>query len=293
MVKAYKVAGHVFHLEMNDNSSLWSLLSQYDPFETEVSETPLFHLKLKKELPETSLTPVYEGCEAPGETVIRLYKTSEDLWQVDAAVNSDHPVVGRMRAEKDFSKAYLNIQSRYASDAVFSVNNALMLLYAFRTAGLNTLEMHASVIKCQGKGFLFLAKSGTGKSTHSQLWLENVPGSELLNDDNPVVRCYPDGRVIVYGTPWSGKTPCYKNIECPVGAFVEIHRAPSNSIERLGLLESYVLLISHSSGFKSDPEMADGLHLSLEAAVTRVPCYKLNCLPDADAAKVCSKEVLK
>ena len=60
-----------------------------------------------------------------------------------------------------------------------------------------------------------MGKSGTGKSTHSRLWLENVPGATLLNDDNPIVRLTLVG-AIVYGSPWSGKTPCYKNESAPL-----------------------------------------------------------------------------
>ena len=138
-----------------------------------------------------------------------------------------------------------------------------------------------------------MARSGTGKSTHSSLWLEHVPGTELMNDDNPVVRVWPDGRVIAYGSPWSGKTPCYRNVEAPVGAFVRIRRCPENKITPLSLLESYALVYSSSSGFKADRSIADGLHASIEKAVTTVPCYVLDCRPDKEAAMVSSSELLK
>ncbi|MBO6066250.1 MAG: transposase, partial [Lachnospiraceae bacterium] len=85
------------------------------------------------------------------------------------------------------------------------------------------LLMHASVTMHAGKGYLFLGKSGTGKSTHSQLWINNIEGCELLNDDNPVLRVEDDGSVRVYGSPWSGKTPCYRNLDVPVGAIVDLH----------------------------------------------------------------------
>jgi len=98
--------------------------------------------------------------------------------------------------------------------------------------------------------------------------------------------------VIAYGSPWSGKTPCYKNIEAPVGAFVRINRAPANSIEELGLLESYALIHSSTSGIKFNEKMSEGLHNSLQQILDKVPCFVMNCLPDADAALVCSRKVL-
>ena len=56
----------------------------------------------------------------------------------------------------------------------------------------------AVVLFIRGKRFFFLGESGTGKSTHTRLWRENIAGSKLLNDDSPIVR-YEEGGVWVYG----------------------------------------------------------------------------------------------
>ncbi len=295
MTKYFKVAGHVFSLEMTDTCSLWARLSQYDPFEIEDPGTePLFGLRLDmgEYVPAEKREIAYDAPTEDGETVIRLYK-EEGGWSFDMSPEKHIPFHSHMRASEDFSSGVLYLDNRRVSDAVFGINNSLMLLYAFRTAPLGTLEMHASMVSNSGKAFLFLAKSGTGKSTHSSLWLKHVPGTELMNDDNPIVRIWPDGSVIAYGSPWSGKTPCYRNVEAPVGAFVRIKRSPENRIHALNLLQSYALLYSSCSGFKADSNMADGLHASLEGAVTSTPCYELECRPDEEAALVCSAELLK
>lgn len=292
MIRAYKVAGHVFHLELPDNSILWERLTQYYPFEVAVGETPVFSLKLVLSLPEERMEIVYDVPPEPGETVIRLFSTVTG-YLAEMAPSDKFPVCGRLKMDKGFHSGELVLCGKSVSDAVFCINNSMMLLFAFRTASLGTLEMHASVIMNSGKGYLFLARSGTGKSTHSSLWLKHVAGSELLNDDNPVVRIWPDGRIIVYGSPWSGKTPCYKNIECPVGAFVRIRRCSENRITPLSPVESYALLYSSCSGLKSDSDMGDGLHESLESAALNVPSYVLDCRPDEEAALVCSGELLK
>lgn len=292
MTKAYQVAGHVFHLELPETSSLWEHLDQYEPFEVQLSPDPVFTLKLVRSLPEVPMETVYDAPVEPGETVVKLYRAGEG-WQFEMAPNDKSPIVGKMRTGSDFRNGELFIDSRMMGDAIFVINNSLMLQFAFCTSCLGTLEMHASVIRNSGKGYLFLAKSGTGKSTHSSLWLKHIPGSELLNDDNPVVRVWPDGRVIVYGSPWSGKTPCYKNIECPVGAFVRIRRSPDNRITPLSLIESYAILYSSSSGFKADRKMGDGLHETLEKVAVSTPCYVLDCRPDEEAARVCSSKVMQ
>lgn len=291
MTKSFKVAGHLFSLSMPDDSPLWERLGQYDPFEVEGGD-PLFTVELAETLPDGERTLVLDPPVEKGETVIRMFRQGED-WLVEMAPCDIVPTTAELWISKDFTSGRLHLTGTSLRAAEFSVNNAMMLVFAFRTACLNTLEMHASVIKCDGRAFLFLAKSGTGKSTHSSLWLKHVPGSELLNDDNPIVRFWPeDGRVICYGSPWSGKTPCYKNDSAPVGAFVRIRRCAENKIEPLDIFNAYALIYSSSSGFKADRKMADGLHATYSSIVGVSPCYVLDCRPDEEAAKVCSEAVL-
>lgn len=291
MIKTYKVAGHAFSLEMPDGSPLWNMLSQYDPFEVQSGETPIFTVRTVESLPELDPVAVYDVEPEKGEPLVRLYR-SGSLWYAEMAVVSEMPVCAKMVASEDFSEAGL-LLLRGGHEAQFGINNAMMLLYAFCTACRRTLEMHASVVCKDGRGYLFLGKSGAGKSTHSRQWLKYLPGTHLVNDDNPIVRVCDDGSVRVYGSPWSGKTPCYRNEDYPVGAFVRIRQCPENKVSRLGIVETYALVYSSSSGFKADPTMADGLHETLEKVVLSVPGYVLDCRPDEEAAVVCSETVTK
>lgn len=290
MIKSFKVAGHTFSFDIPPSHELLSEIGQYSPFELPAAENPLFTVKLVDSLDPVEMKMVYSGGEEPGQPVIKLYEGG-GMWMSEMAPVAGRPISGRMLADKDFKRAELLVLR--PSEALFALNNAAMLMFAFATSSLDTLEMHASVTVNGGKAFLFLARSGTGKSTHSSLWLKHIPGSHLLNDDNPVVRILPGGVVEAFGSPWSGKTPCYLNEHYPVGAFVQIRRSGENRIERLDLFHSYALLYSSSSGFKADPKMADGLHSSLEMAAAGVPCYVLDCRADEEAARVCSQEVLK
>ena len=290
MLKAFCVAGHTFHLEMPDDSLIWEHLEQYAPFETVPAASPLFQLAVSDELPDVEASPLLVEEPEPGATKIALYDAGEN-YLVEMAPTSQHPVNGRLLISKDIRNALLKITDRKESSALFAVNNSLMLVYAFATADKMTLEMHSSVVVNDGRGYMFLGKSGTGKSTHSRLWLHHVPGSVLLNDDNPIIRIGEDGVARVFGSPWSGKTPCYRNAEAPVGAIVRIVQAPENAITRYGVLESYASIYSSCSGFKADRAMSDGLHATLERLALEVPCYKLECLPDRDAAILCSGTV--
>lgn len=290
MTKTYTVAGHSFRISIPRGSALLEQLGQYAPFESPKAESPIFTVEVVKELPQLALTQVYGGNEEPGQPVIILYRSGSD-WAFDMHPMAGLQASGRVVTDRDFTHARLKVLDQ--SQALFALNNAAMLMFAFRTAGMGTLEMHASVIVNGGRAFLWLARSGTGKSTHSRLWLEHIPGSRLLNDDNPVVRVNPDGSVEVYGSPWSGKTPCYKNEHYPAGAFVRIVRSPENRIERMGVLDSYALIYSSSSGFKTDRDMADKLHSTFEKVISATPCYALYCRPDEEAARVSSSQLLE
>ena len=285
--QSYKVADHVFSIRMDKDDALWSDLDNYSPFLYNGGEESVFTLDLVQDLSIEGKKALYISNPESLERRVDLYQI-DGGYLFEMAPLGNVPVCGWLKTSSDFSKAYLKVEKAKK----YCVNNALMLLYAFRTAGMSTLEMHASVTVKDGKGFLFLGQSGTGKSTHSSLWLKNIPGTHLLNDDNPVVRVV-DGKARVYGSPWSGKTPCYRNEDYPIGAFVRINRAPYNAIHRQNVKESFASISSSSSGLRAIRSIGDGLFTTISSLIQSIPCFVLDCLPDDDAAFVCSNEVLK
>jgi len=150
----------------------------------------------------------------------------------------------------------------------------------------HSIAFHASVIVHSGRAVLFLGESGTGKSTHTRLWRQHISGARLLNDDSPIVRIA-DGVPTVFGSPWSGKTPCYRNESYPIAAFVRLKQAPRNRIERLPVIRAIgALLPSCPPAFAYDPHLQDNLCNTLSQLIARVPVYEMECLPDAAAARL-------
>lgn len=295
----YKVAEHNFCLNLPESEKLWkSLDGQYGPFEITkekaVGEGLLFTIDYTQEaIPVEGAECIYDVPTEDGETVVKLYDAGDKGWIFETAQDHRMPICARIAASRDFSKAEIHLETRLLRDAIFGINNAAMLVYAFASAAHHTLEFHSSVIENNGKAYLFLGKSGTGKSTHSSLWLKHIDGSILMNDDNPVVRIWPEGKVIAYGSPWSGKTPCYKNISAPIGALVQIRQWPENIITKMSILESYSSVFSSISGIKDDNStMADELNDSLSDLLSAVPCFRMDCRPDEEAARVCSSKLL-
>ena len=163
---------------------------------------------------------------------------------------------------------------------------AMWVAYGLMTLKAATLAIHSSCIVYQGKAVMFLGESGTGKSTHTRLWRENIEGSFLLNDDSPMVRVE-DGKVWVYGSAWSGKTPCYRNERYELQACVRLSQAPHNRIRKLPLLQAYASLHpSCAPEFAYDDTLYDDVSHTLGQILSLVPVFHLECLPDADAARL-------
>ena len=288
-ITTYKVAGFIFGVEVPDGETVLESMPNLAPFAcNDPEEGHIFDLKLVDTVACAASELIFRSDDGPGFPEISLYK-AEDGWLVRVRPLPQLPEASVTRINADFTKAELQFLN--PKEHNFAMNNTLMLMYAFSTACLGALEMHSSVVMNAGKGYMFLGKSGTGKSTHSKLWMKNIPGTELLNDDNPILRLMPDGSAQVFGSPWSGKTPCYKAKDVPVGAIVRIKQAPFNKIERLGAIQSYATLMSSASSFRPFSKLAEGWHKTLEGLAATVPCYILECLPDNEAAEVCHNAV--
>ena len=286
----YIVAGHCFSVLVHGQADVSGELAHYAPFAvaTDTPQERIFRLEVvpEAELPTPdSLTEEFTQDDEGSQ--IRLCRTADGASWLEFRLFGR--LSGRMLADPGYGRASLALIHR----PEFALGNALMVLYALSTARLGTALFHAAVIGCQGRGYLFLGKSGTGKSTHARLWLEHVPGSELVNDDNPVVRVFPDGSARVYGSPWSGKTPCYRNIDLPAGGFVQLEQAPLNAIHRLRGIAAYAVLVPSISGKRWDRSLADGLHETENALSSAVPVWHLQCLPDEAAARLCSETVMQ
>ena len=280
----YKVAEHTFYVELPDNCPILDEMGQYAPFATGESHHVIFSLHVvdKENFPQT-------------DDVTTEMNQDDDGSQILAGHLHGHPYFefqlwGRCAARMITDDQYQHADVLLVDEPLFGINNALMVMYALSTANLQTALFHSSVVSCAGYGYMFLGKSGTGKSTHSSLWLKHINGTELVNDDNPVVRRMPDG-FYVFGSPWSGKTPCYRNVNYPIGAIVLLSQAPYNKIQRMGGIHAYASLMESISGKRWDSRIADGLHQTQNALVMSVPMWHLECLPDEEAAAMCFAQI--
>ena len=174
----------------------------------------------------------------------------------------------------------------------FGLNNALMLIFAFAGSKIETLLLHASLVRQNGYGYAFIAKSGTGKSTQVSMWLRYLSGCDLMNDDNPILRII-DDTPYIYGSPWSGKTPCYRNVKAKLGAITRIDRAQKNYVEKLSPAEAFASILPSCSSMKWDLDIFNNICNTISHLVELSDIYTLHCLPNREAAIVCNQAIRK
>ncbi len=149
----------------------------------------------------------------------------------------------------------------------------------------DTLLFHGSAIAVDGTGYLFAARSGTGKSTHARLWRQQFgERAVMVNDDKPLLRVTEDG-VTVYGTPWDGKHHLSSPIAVPLKAVCILRRDVSDHIEPIGKREAWPMLLQQAYR-PADPAALSRVLTLLDRLAGQVSLYSLGCTMEQSAALV-------
>ena len=266
------------------------LITSFEPFRAETLEGPVFFDLLV----DDSLRPYPKEKRRR----IRAFDTGNGDTIVDKLDNGGYQYIIKditgascclLITNKDFSECQCALNGNY-NMRCFGLNNALMLIFAFAGSKIDTLLIHASLVRQNGYGYAFIAKSGTGKSTQVSMWLRYLKGCDLMNDDNPIVRII-DGETYIYGSPWSGKTPCYRNVKAKLGAITRIDRAEKNWVEHLPPIEAFASLLPSCSSMKWDQDIFNNICNTITKLVEKGNIFTLHCLPNKEAAEVCNQAI--
>lgn len=149
----------------------------------------------------------------------------------------------------------------------------------------NGVFLHASAVVYDDKAYLFSAPSGTGKSTHTSLWLELL-GDEayILNDDKPAIRVLGND-IFVYGTPFSGKHDISVPNAVKLGGICFISRGDKDKVSLMEKREA-VFKMYRASLRKLDEAQLDKELEILQNIVLNVPVYSMECTPTINSAKI-------
>lgn len=280
----FKVAEHLFEINMKQGEVL-TMIPSLEPFLTEDEGAPLFSLTV-----DNSIAPSWRGTRVgffpcPSAS-FEVYRQDDGAYQILVLEDGKIPCAF---VQSDSEYRNFSIATRGSrQDMAFGLENSLMVIYTLCTASHETLLVHSSVVENNSKGYMFLGVSGQGKSTHSDMWVNHIPGSTLINDDNPVIRIAADGTPIVYGSPWSGKRPIYKNVHYPIGGFASIEQEKENRIHKESIPVAFGILLSSCSTMKFDKDIHIKICGTVSKVLEKVPVHTLYCRPDKEAAEVSS-----
>ena len=146
----------------------------------------------------------------------------------------------------------------------------------------NILLFHGSTVALEGFAYLFTARCGTGKSTHTRLWREVFECAQMVNDDKPFLEITGSG-VIAHGSPWSGKHGLSENISVPLKGICILHRGPENKITPISPKEAMEMLLAQGCCPRESQEKFLEL---IQALGSTVPLWSMECTKDPEAAQV-------
>lgn len=271
------------------NNSM-QLLPSFTPFTIKEEATPtLFHI-----IVDDTFLPI----DKKHRERIRDFDTGNGITIVDKIKGGGYQFIIKnikgddcclLITNTDFTVFHCALNGNYRMRS-FGLNSAMMLAFAFAGAAQKAVLMHASVVRQHGYGYAFIAKSGTGKSTQVSNWLRYLPDCDLMNDDNPVVRII-DGKSYIFGSPWSGKTPCYRNVKAPLGAITRIDRAEEDSVDAENPVTAFASILPSVSSMKWEESLYDKTCDTVAEIVKTTKIFTLHCLPDRESAEICNKAI--
>lgn len=275
----YKVADYIFEVVLPQGMRAEEMLPSFRDFVCTEEGAMLFRFDATAEVGDGEMVELLdESVNDMGH--VKVWRTTEG-YQIEAhheLCEQTHVVT----ADREFRqiRATIHWEARYANQMLCSLLRIVFSQAVLREEGIG---IHASAVAHRGKAYLFLGKSGTGKSTHARLWLQHIPGTELINDDNPAIRIKKEG-TYVYGTPWSGKTPCYRNVCYPIGGIARLRQAPYNRFRQLDDVEAFMALLPGCAVIKQDAALYDALCNKLTWLAENITIGMMECLPDGEAA---------
>ncbi len=214
-------------------------------------------------------------------TMCSEYRTENHPELVLSISQSDIDCERRRFEEKDPAE---DAQGRHPSDKYLETL-AVYRKLAESLIEYNTLLFHGSAVAVDGAGYLFAAKSGTGKSTHARLWRELLGDrAVMVNDDKPLLSVSETGAV-VWGTPWDGKHHLNSNISAPLRAICLLERGEENNMEPISAKEAWPTLWRQSYR-PTEPEKLKRVLAMTDILSKHTRLYRLRCTPDIQAARI-------
>lgn len=186
-------------------------------------------------------------------------------------------------SEEDISRERRYSENNKNSDAYIEII-VLLRKIADTLPEKNRFLMHGAVVEWNEKGYMFTAPSGTGKTTHIQLWKKFI-GEEvrIINGDKPILEIG-EQEVLAYGTPWAGKERFQQNKSVSLKKICFLRQGTVNRMRRLEPKEALKLLIIQIY-FTTESQKAGKTLELFNELLKRIPVYELTCNISQEAAE--------
>lgn len=203
---------------------------------------------------------------------------------------NDPPLFCVATTEKEIEQERLRDETgeEYILSPLTDRNLEILILLrkiAARLIVYDTIVFHGSVVALNGKAYLFTAPSGTGKTTHTRLWLEQLPEAYVLNGDKPFLKATTGEKVLACGGPWRGKEKYGCNETLPLEAICLLERSAENHIEAISPREAMNTLIRQSNIPEGPNAMIQALQI-IDRISRNVRLYRLGCNMNPEAAQI-------
>lgn len=285
----FKIADHILHVKIPVDFPLMDYLPSFNSFL--ISDSDVNTISLLEIIISNNSVP-----EPVGKKVVLA--DNSPIWGNGFRFEEDDMhYITTMHMLDEASKVCMISSKEFRSSTIYLSNNDtaclnligwfIMVAFGQGVLPYKTIMIHASTVeRNQEEAYAFLGKSGTGKSTHSQLWLKYLNGFTLLNDDNPAIRIFENHKVYIYGTPWSGKTSCYRDLKVRLRGFVRLQQAQINKFELKINTKSLILLLPSCTAIRWNKNLFNNMVNTVESIIKVVPVGMMECQINQEAANV-------
>ena len=224
--------------------------------------------------------PSYLSSVSPGQTPYLRVDRMPDGWLWRLAPDWKH-VMAAIKISRQYRGGDFFVPDAVSSKFQETMFSELGRLFAFSVLPHGGIVLHAAVMLWRGVGVLLCAASGTGKTTHANLWVQSE-SVDVLNGDRAL--CGEEqGGWMVYGQPWCGSSGQTRNTKAKIGAVVLLERGETNRAEQITPFDGALGLMPRMFAPPWDQERMDMALTHLDSLVSLVPVFRLSCRPDGEA----------
>lgn len=192
-----------------------------------------------------------------------------------------------MLIDPSFARAELRVAGSDPMGA-FVLDSMLRIFFSQYAATRGALLLHASAVELDGNAYLFMGRSGTGKSTHTRLWVNTFPGASIINDDVPLVQSDARGIPTVFGTPWSGKGCVWRRVSAPLRGIARLRQHPADEFIAAEGIDAFIAVLPGISVMTADIDLYSRACTTILAFLNcaAVTVGTLLCTPRPSAARL-------